>query len=419
MALVGRCSDPNFNSFISRTDSFSWAADEAKKDIDQYRGLRQYDHVLQTEGGALGLDPRAIHVDSKGGLRRYDTLRTDGAASKPGCEVLQTEGGATMVSFGSLTSKHGNFHRQAESLPPPQRRQPATARFTQLEHTIRADKLASTLRQPVICTGSMKELHLRRVGWNMCHHLGKSALEDEPIDVTPPPGLESTPRTSVKPSVENIARPFRATYYPTHYSLRFAPDTDTVNDPLVPIKAPVEVPYPDFALALPDSQGDSSAESSPVITPCSPLSMDSAELPAECSKKADPDDEDDIASTSTRAPSTKSSRRSSRELLEQEIANMPRAKEQSAVAKAHPTQKQHESVKAKAQSRHVQRRPPSRANVQSSSKPRTGTLAQVDLLEPMARMKQILDAEGGRGRVDRLEATLLRLKQVAQEVYAE
>lgn len=437
--------DSHSVSFVSRTDSFSWAAgsEAAKKNIDQYRGVRRCD-ILQTEGGALGSDPRAIHIDSKGGVRRCDGtgLQIGGCASSLNrgamhvCDVRQTEGGATIVSFGCGIARDENSLRRPESMPPPRCRDTLSPRFTQLEHTIRADKLAQLLREPMICSDKIEDLaqlHLRRLGWNKYHHLSKSALEEDPMNLTSISGFPSSPckalqngtessimmsssRNSVKPGVESVARPFRALYHPTRYSFHVRPDAASAIDSLVEGKPKpsvmdirrrpksmegTETADAPWALNLAScSMGaDHSKESSPLISPRSPLSMDSTES----FKKTDPDEEDDIASASTRAGSRRSSRaestgeaaKSPSETQTPETQTPPAS---GLLAKAHPIKKYHRAVKVHAQPK---QRPSSCAN------------------DKLARMKQTYNAKGSLGSVDRLEATLARMKQVAQELYAE
>lgn len=422
------CPDSHSGSFVSRTDSFSWAAgcEAAKKDIDQYRGVRHCD-ILQTEGGALGIDPRAIHVDSKGGIG----LQIDSCASRIHggaihvCDMCQTEGGATIVSFGCGTARDTTSLRRPESMPPPRRQETLSPRFTQLENTIRADKLAYILRQPTICSDKLEDwaqLQLRRIGWNNYHHLGKSAFEEDPMNATPVSGFPSSPRkslltgtkdsimtsssgNSVKPCIESVARPFRALYHPTRYSFHFGPDIAMAIHPSVERKPKpsvkdirrrpksVEV---DLNLASCSMDADHSKESSPLISPCSPRSMDSTE----CFKKLDSDEEDDIASASTRA----NSRRSSRAGL---IGESPLTSETQTppasglLTKAHRVKKHHGAVKVHAQPKNMQQKPSSCAD------------------EMLARMKQTYNAEGSLGRVDRLQATLARMKKVAQELSAD
>jgi len=387
------CSD----SFISRTDSFSWDAKGAMNDIDQYRGV-QFCDVLQTQGGALGVDPRAIHIDSKGGSLHYD--------------VLQTESGATMVSFGCHNPSRARNCRRAESLPPPESRKTLSPRFTQLEHTIRADKLASLLRQPGMSSDSLEvlaHLHQCRLGWNKLHHLGRSALEEAPMNLVQ--SLENgsvttrSASSSVKPCVENVARPFRAVYHPTRYSYSFVSSTDQVACSTGESKPSLKNIEVNHAINWYDSAADGSSDSS-LDTPGSALSIDSIE----CFKKTNADEEDDIASVSTRAGSRKSSRR----LSEYDVADL------SAKAQSKQAAQKHEPVKVQAQPKDAHRRPLSRRSVGTGCKPCKGKLAHADPLQTMtARMKQTYDADGGLGRLDVLQATLARMKQVAQEVSAE
>eukprot|EP00746_Dinoflagellata_sp_MGD_P003945 gnl/MRDRNA2_/MRDRNA2_107628_c0_seq1.p1 gnl/MRDRNA2_/MRDRNA2_107628_c0~~gnl/MRDRNA2_/MRDRNA2_107628_c0_seq1.p1 ORF type:complete len:441 (+),score=74.15 gnl/MRDRNA2_/MRDRNA2_107628_c0_seq1:96-1418(+) len=434
------CPDSNLGSLVSRTDSFSWAAgtEAAKKDIDQYRSVRRCD-ILQSEGGALGIDPRAIHIDSKGGVRRCNGmgLQSDGCSSSfnGGAmhvhDVRQTEGGAAIVSFGCGTARAATSLRRPESMPPPRCRETLSPRFTQLEHTIRADKLANILRQPTICSNNDEEwaqLHLRRLGWNNYHHLSKSALEEDPMNLTSVSGFPSSPRkallngtesniltssscNSLKPCVESVARPFRALYHPTRYSFHFGPDAARTAHPVVERQPKPSVKdiqrraksmdVMDLNLVSCSMGADHSKESSPLISPrssLSPLSMDSTE----CFKKADPDEEDDIASASTRANSRRSSGAGSTGEAKSPASSETQTPRPSGLsAKAHPTKKHNGAVKVHAQPKDMHQRRSSCAN------------------DMLARMKQTYSAEGSLGRVDRLEATLARMKKVAQELYAE
>lgn len=281
----------------SHSDSFLWAAGPVEDDITQRRGVRHCD-VLQTENGAVGIDPRATHIDSPGNRMHGDVLQTDDGAVGLDARAIHIdsrigrgwgihrfrsqppplekpshqEAHAAMLAWRCPIPLGETFRRKSESMPPTKtgpmwenltprqkcdytmhadsyarllgrptcrsgysvgsphiewnmsqslpssphksyqraesvpdsRRWESMSPREQDDHAVRAENYAMLLGRPVENCALLLDQSARRCitlgsprsAWNKYHHLGKSLIQDNSVNLKPALGLPSFPQKS-------------------------------------------------------------------------------------------------------------------------------------------------------------------------------------------------------------------------------
>lgn len=224
--------------------------------INQKRGGLSRCDSLQTQGGAVGHDPRAIHIDSKGGLLRGEVHQTEGGAvghdsraihidtkgsgfRRSRSQSLQTEDGAVspdpraihidtkgsglrlgrcqspplqkqtrqqvrgaMLALGCPAQlDEAPLRRQAEPKPLTKCWSESMLPQQQCNYTVHAEDYALLLSRPSVRSEAP---HAPRAAWNKHHHQAKSPIEDNSVNLLPAMGFQNGP---AKPLQANKTSP--------------------------------------------------------------------------------------------------------------------------------------------------------------------------------------------------------------------